>query len=301
MASTREMRLRIRSITNLAQVTRALETVAASKVRKAVLANEQTKAYATRAWKVLMHLARQPGATNLHPMLIDRDVAKRDLVILISSDSGLAGAYNVNVIRSALNKFNDNAVPVDYVTIGRKGRDMLLRRRKSVIAEFPSFSTNPSYNETSVVGQLVVSEFVNGTVDEVYVAYTEFKSMLRQEPVIRKLLPLHPHYPENGAPDVDTTHHSNQVFSYEPDPEELLDQVIPRFVSLQIYQAILSALASEHAARRLAMSNATESANELVGLLKMEYNKVRQAGITGDILDISGGAEALAQATAGKG
>ncbi|HML40093.1 MAG TPA: ATP synthase F1 subunit gamma [Bellilinea sp.] len=301
MASTREMRLRIRSIKNLAQVTRALETVSTSEVRKAVAANERTKAYALRAWKVLMHLARQPGAASLHPLLTDRDVAKRDLVIMVSADRGLAGAYIVNIVRSALNSFKENEVPVDYVTVGRRGRDMLIRRRRNVIAEFPMFNSSTSFTETAAIGQLVVDEFLNGKVDEVYIVYTEFKSMMRQEPVVRKLLPLKPDFNADHGHDINFTHPSSQVFTYEPDPEELLDQVVPRFVALQIYQAILSSAASEHAARRLAMSNATKSANELVALLNVEYNKVRQAGITSDILDISGGAEALAQATAGKG
>lgn len=301
MASTREMRLRIRSITNLAQVTRALETVSASKVRKAVLANEQTQAYAERAWKILVHLADQSSSQNMHPLLMDHKEVKRGLVILITSDRGLAGAYNVNIVRQALMKVQELDYPVDFVTVGRKGREMMLRRKKNVIADFQGFPGNPSYTECSSIGFLAVDDFIKGTYDEVFVAFTQFKSMLKQEPVIRRLLPIHPDSIELDYNGVKRTHKSNLIFSYEPGPEELLDQIIPRFTALQVYQAILSALASEHAARRLAMSNATESANELVSVLKLAYNKVRQAGITSDMLDISGGAEALSQASNNKG
>lgn len=300
MASTREMRLRIRSITNLAQVTRALETVSASKVRKAVLANEQTQAYAERAWKILTHLADQSSSQNMHPLLMDHKQIKRGLVILITSDRGLAGAYNVNIVRQALVKIQEFDFPVDFVTVGRKGREMVLRRKKNVIADFQGFAGNPSYNECSPIGFLAVDDFIKGSYDEVFVAYTQFKSMLKQEPVIRRLLPIYPDKLELDYQGMKRTH-SNLVYSYEPGAEVLLNEIIPRFTTLQVYQAILSSLASEHAARRLAMSNATESANELVSMLKLEYNKVRQAGITSDMLDISGGAEALAQVSNGKG
>ncbi|MHC1785094.1 MAG: ATP synthase F1 subunit gamma [Anaerolineaceae bacterium] len=295
MASAREMRLRIRSVKNIAQVTRALETVSASKVRKSVAAATATRPYAEKAWKVLVHLARQPGHTSLHPLLTERKTINRILVVLISSDRGLAGAYNVNIIRHALIEFNQSECPVSYITVGRKGRDMILRRRKNVIAEFSDIPAAPTFANLSAIGHLAVDEFLNGNADQVYLAYTDFKTMSTQHPIIRKLLPLEVDYGgENGEPANVTHHPSNAVFSYEPDQNELLNEIVPRFTELQVFQAILSAQASEHAARMLAMRNATDNAHELIGVLQLEYNKARQQTITSEMLDIVGGAEALA-------
>ena len=294
MPSAREMRLRIRSVKNIAQVTRALQAVSASKVRKAVQAVTATRPYATQAWKVLKHLADQPGQTSLHPLLVPRAEVKNILVVLITSDRGLAGAYNTNILRQALIQFRDSNVPVEYVAVGRKGRDLLLRRRKKVIADFSNLPPAPSFSDVSAIGKLVVDEFMESHYDEVYLAYTDYVNMVKQEPAIKKLLPL----------EVDKHDHihdfevkkSNSVFSYEPDQTELLNQIVPRFTGLQVYQAILESMASEHAARMVAMRNATDNAGELADYLSLEYNKARQQSITNDMLDIAGGAEALSKA-----
>lgn len=295
MPSTRELRLRVRSIKNLAQVTKALETVSASYVRKAVQATTATRPYAEKAWKVLLHLVRQPGRTALHPLLTERDQVRNVLVVMVSGDRGLAGAYNMNILRQTLLHFANSPVPVSYVTVGRKGRDLLLRRRKQVIAEFSQLPVPPSFKDVSAIGSLIVDDFEKGVFDQVYIAYTEFHSMVNQKPVIRKLLPLEVVYTAPGAGEENNvTHsHSNAVFVYEPDQEELLNEIVPRFTAMQVYQAILSAQASEQAARMVAMRNATESANDLIGVLQMEYNKLRQQLITNEMLDITGGAEAL--------
>ena len=297
MASTRELRLRVRSIKNLAQVTRALETVSASYVRRAVQATMATRPYAEKAWKVLVHLARQPGHQTLHPLLAERREIRKILVIMVSGDRGLAGAYNVNILRHTLSHFSDSPVPVSYVAVGRKGRDLLIRRRKDVIADFSHLPNPPSYADVAAIGRLVVDDFVNGLYDQVWISYTEFVNMITQRPVVRKLLPLDVVYDKAGEGDeLNVTHHrSNAVFIYEPDQEELLNEIVPRFTALQIYQAILSAQASEHAARMIAMRNATESANDLISVLQLEYNKLRQQLITSEMLDISGGAEALSK------
>jgi F-type H+-transporting ATPase subunit gamma len=297
MASTREMRLRIRSVKNLAQVTRALETVSASKVRKAIQANDRTRPYAERAWRILTDLASQPGHQTMHPLLAEREEVKNVLVILISSDRGLAGAYNVNVVREALAHFVDSTVPISYLTVGKRGREMLLRRRRNVVGEFSGLSANPTFLESAAIGQLAVDEFLSRRADQVYVVYTDYKNMLVQIPVVRKILPFSVTQAEEPGSGREPATKSKFVFTYEPSQEEILHDLIPDFTALQIYQAILSALASEHAARMVAMRNATNSAKDLVTLLQLEYNKVRQAGITNDMLDISGGAEALAQAT----
>ena len=295
MASAREMRLRIKSVKNISQVTRALETVSASKVRKAVNAVTATRSYATKAWQVLKHVAEQPGRDSLHPLLAKRNSVNNTLVVVITGDRGLAGAYNSNVIRFTAQRFDPNTSPVKYIAVGRKGRDLLVRRRKQVIADFSNLPAAPSFMDVSAIGRLAVDEFLKGNVDEVYLIYTDFINMARQLTTVKKLLPLE----LGGEGRVEEYEHKSTegpaaAYEYEPDQKEILDEIIPRFTALQVYQAVLESQASEHAARMIAMRNATDNAKELVGALQLAYNKVRQQGITNDILDIVGGAEALA-------
>jgi F-type H+-transporting ATPase subunit gamma len=294
MASAREMRMRIRSVKNISQVTRALEAVSASKVRKAVAAVTATRAYATKAWQVLTHIARQPGKAMLHPLLARRPEIHNVLVVVISGDRGLAGAYNTNIIRFVTQRFGHFEVPVRYIAVGRKGRDLLLRRRKQVIAEFTNLPAAPSFADVSAIGRVAVEEFLKSEVDEVYLVYTNFINMVKQEPMVKKLLPLEVGDEADRVQDYEHQRLS-AAYIYEPAEEELLDEIIPRFTSLQVYQAIQESLASEHAARMVAMSNATENAIELVSHLELQYNKARQQTITSDLLDIAGGAEALAK------
>jgi F-type H+-transporting ATPase subunit gamma len=273
--------MRINSVQNLAQVTKAMETVAA---------NNASMSYSEKAWKVLLHLARQPGSTGLHPLLTERSPINNVLVIMVSGDRGLAGAYNVNVLRNTLLFFDQFSQPVHYVSVGKKGRDLLLRRRSDVIAEFTDLKTPATFLEVSPIGRLVIDDFRNHVYDQVFLSYTNFVNMSRQQPVIRKILPLEVEYTGSG---VNVTHtRTTSVFTYEPDQAELLDEIIPRFISIQIYQAILSSQSSEFAARRLAMHNAADNARQLVGLLRLDYNKARQQIITSEMLDIIGGATA---------
>jgi F-type H+-transporting ATPase subunit gamma len=294
MASAREMRLRIKSVKNISQVTRALETVSASKVRKAINAVTATRSYATKAWQVLKHVAEQPGRDSLHPLLAKRNSVNNTLVVVITGDRGLAGAYNSNVIRFTAQRFDPNPAPVKYIAVGRKGRDLLVRRRKQVIADFSNLPAAPTFMDVSAIGRLAVDEFLKGNVDEVYLVYTDFVNMGRQIATVKKLLPLElggegrveEYENKSGGPAA--------AYEYEPDQKEILDEIIPRFTALQVYQAVLESQASEHAARMIAMRNATDNAKELISALQLAYNKVRQQGITNDILDIVGGAEALA-------
>jgi F-type H+-transporting ATPase subunit gamma len=294
MASAREMRLRIRSIKNIVQVTRALQAVSASKVRKAVQAVSATRAYAQQAWKILVHLSEQPGHNSLHPLLNPHENVKNILVILITSDRGLAGAYNTNILRKTLLHFKGFSQNITYITAGKKGRDLLLRRSKRVIAEFSNLPASPSFTDISPIGRMAVDGFLEGSYDEVYLAFTDFVTMIHQEPVIKKLLPFEIQN-ENQAPENIGSHKVQSAFTYEPDQGELLNQIIPRFTALQVYQAVLEAQASEHAARMISMQNATDNAMELSDVLQLEYNKVRQQSITNDMLDIAGGAEALSK------
>lgn len=295
MASAREMRLRIKSVKNISQVTRALEAVSAAKVRKAIQALSATRSYAAKAWQVLTHITTQPGSLNLHPLLTARANPKNALVIVMTADRGLAGAYNTNIIRYVLNHFDKYHLPVKYITVGRKGRDLLLRLHKPVLADFSNIPSTPKFFAVSAIGRLVVDEFIRGEADEVFLIYTDFVNMARQVTNMKRLLPLDM---GNRAGLVENfgEHHTGPAAAYEfePDQKDILDEMIPRFTALQIYQAVLESQASEHAARMVAMRSATDNAKELVGALQLAYNKVRQQAITNDILDIVGGAEALA-------
>jgi F-type H+-transporting ATPase subunit gamma len=294
MPSTREMRLRIRSVKNISQVTRALETVSASKVRRAVQAANATRPYSEKAWQLLIHLARQPGQTSLHPLLTERAEIKKVLVVMISSDRGLAGAYNMNIFRSTIRHFREFEQPVSYIAVGRKGRDLLYRSRQTVVAEYSNLPSPATFPEVSAIGRQAVDDFLSGDYDAVYLAYTNFVNMLEQRPVIRQLLPLRVMYGQPTEQEDHSTQHITQsVFAYEPGQNELLEQIVPRFTVLQVYQAILSSQASEHAARMMAMRNATDNAADLLGDLQLQYNKARQQIITNEMLDIAGGAEAL--------
>lgn len=289
MSSSREMRLRIKSVKDLSQVTRALKTVSASKVRKATAANFASLAYSEKAWQVLLDLAKQPGNNSLHPLLNERSKIDNILVIMVSSDNGLAGSYNMNVLRNTLEYFDQFDVPVDYICVGKKGRDLLMRRRIRVIADFSEINDPVTFNDVSPISRLIVDDYLKDIYDQVYISYTHFESMTKQVPEIRKLLPLEVDITESRMTKTDGP---KAVFTYEPDQKSILDEIIPRFTGMQVFQSILSSQASEHAARMMAMANATDNANELVGILQLEYNKVRQQTITNDMLDIVGGASA---------
>lgn len=294
MANAREVQLRIRSVKNIAQVTRALQAVSASKVQKAMQAMMNTRPYATKAWQVLTHIALQPGRSNLHPLLQERDEVRNVLVVMISGDRGLAGAYNTNIVRHTFQQFRNYNSPVRYITVGRKGRDMLICRGVDIMAEFSDLPAAPTFVDVSAIGRLAVDEFLEGRADEVYLAYTDFYNMIKQVATTKKLLPLEI---ESGEGRVHAYEQqvSTGAYLYEPDEESLLNEIVPRFTALQVYQAILESVASEHAARMVAMKNATDSATEMSAALQLEYNKARQQTITSEMLDIAGGAEALAK------
>ncbi|MEW5869492.1 MAG: ATP synthase F1 subunit gamma [Chloroflexota bacterium] len=296
MANAREVQLRIRSVKNIAQVTRALQAVSASKVRKSIQAVMNTRPYATKAWQVLTHIARQPGRNTLHPLLTRREQVNNVLVVLVSGDRGLAGAYNTNIVRFVLQRFLNSPVPVRYITVGRKGRDLMLRRRQQIIAEFSNLPAAPSFADVSAIGRLAVEEFLQGRADEVYLVYTDFINLVRQVTTMKKLLPLEVDEGEDRvAVFGQGGSGASAAYIYEPGQIEIMDEIVPRFTALQVYQAIMESLASEHAARMVAMKNATDSATALAGALQLEYNKVRQQTITSEMLDIAGGAEALAK------
>ena len=293
MANAREYRLRIKSVKNIAQVTRALQAVSASNVKKAMSAMYRTRPYATKAWQVLEHIAGQPGRATLHPLLTPRQEDRTELLVLVTGDRGLAGAYNSNVVRFTIQRFSRKTLPINYVAVGRKGRDMLVRRRKNVIAEFSNLPAAPTFTDVSAIGRLAVDEFLSARADRVYLIYTDFINMVKQVPTMKLLLPLEIGTGEGRVVAFEQAKKAPAAYIYEPSEEELLDEIVPRFTALQVYQAILESLASEHAARMVAMKNATDSASELAQALQLELNKARQQAITGEMLDIVGGVEAM--------
>lgn len=297
MASLRDIQRRLKGIKNISQVTKAMQTIAASKMRRAEEQVLASRPYAEKAFEVLTHLSQQAGPTQqLHPLLTERPVENIG-VILITSDRGLAGAYNSNMIRTAGQFISQAEKPVYLVTVGRRGYDIMRRTRQNIVADFSKqIPDRPRVTEILPIAQVVITDFLEGKYDEVHIAYTDFVNTLIQQPVVKRLLPL---LPERMGEQAMAEHVEGrqrtlaQAYIYEPSPAQLLAVVLPRFTELQIYQAILEAQASEHAARMVAMRNATENANELIDSLTLTYNRLRQQSITMEILDIVGGVEAL--------
>ncbi len=291
MATLRAIQRRIKSVRNISQVTRAMEMVAASRMRRAQSATLASRGYAEKSWEVLTYVASQPGRSKtVHPLLEERKQINNIALILITSDRGLCGAYNVNVIRAAMEFMAKQNKPVKVITIGRRGRDYAARYGKEIIAEFTGLSERPTIQNIGPIAQVAIDEFVSGRVDQVHTAYTDFVNVLVQHPKTSLLLPIRPAVERSGG--------AGAVYIYEPDPETILASLLPRFTGLQIYQALLESVASEHSARMVAMRNATDNAHELIGDLTLVMNKARQAGITKEMLDIAGGAEALKKALA---
>ena len=298
MASAREVKLRIKSVKNIAQVTRALQAVSASRVRKAMDNVLASRPFANMAWRVMQHVSDQPGRDQLHPLLIDRPEVRSTLVVVISSDRGLAGPYNTNILKYALDKFDEYQCPVRYVTIGAKAVELLARLDKEIYADFSDLPAEPGFGDISPIGRLLVDEFMalDTETDEVYLVYTDFINMIRQEPTHKRLLPISVDKEEDLVrPDLVTQTGPRQTYYFEPNQSEILEEIVPRFTALQVYQAVLEANASEHAARMVAMKNATDNASDLADVLQLQYNNVRQQTITNEMLDIAGGAEALAK------
>ena len=300
MATTREIRRRIRSVKSIAQVTRAMEAVSASKMRRAQAQVQATRPYAERAQAMLGFLARlRATEARENPLLEKRPITKVGLV-LITADRGLAGGLNSYMIRAAvksIRQWQQEGVTVEVIAVGRKGRDWVRRFGPPIRAEFIGIGDRPvssfaralvhQYDQTHSVGpiaRLVSDDFVSGRYDAVYLGYTRFWNTVRQEPVVRQILPIEPE--EESVPMA-----SDYIF--EPDASTVLNAVLNGFTEVEILQAVFEAIASEYSARMVAMRNATDAADELIGDLTLTYNKVRQASITMSLLDITGAATAV--------
>ena len=284
MANTQDIRRRIKSIRNIGQLTKAMQMVAASKMRKA-----QNVALAGRPYSALMNRVlvslQQRTDSKLHPLLQVREV-KKELVVVISTDKGLAGALNTNLLREAAN-FDPNKT--SYVVSGRKARQFLARTRRDIMADF-ELKDAPAFIETKEIAKFCVEKFLSGEVDKVSVLFSHFINTVNQKPVVRTLLPISsfelPQAPTEGATPQDST---DPMIGYlfEPTPEGVLDVMLPYYLHYQVFQMILDARASEHSARMVAMKNATDNAKQFIKDLTLEYNKMRQASITTELLEIS--------------
>ena len=290
MASQREIRRRIRSVRNISQITRAMEMVSASRLRRAQQRVTAARPYTERLNAVIANLAGAAGAAadeDVSFPLLDQREIRRVAVILITPDRGLTGPLTSNIIRRASRYIlNEAGVPVGVIAVGRKGRDFMVRYRREVVAEFTALGDYPTLNQVTPITQIAVDDFVNGRVDAVFVVYSRFVSTMTQTPDIQQVLPVQP-------PSGDDAAARAANFIFEPSPAVVLNALLPRYVDQQVYRAILESIASEHSARMVAMRNATDNARELVSELTLSMNKARQAQITREVSEISAGANAL--------
>jgi F-type H+-transporting ATPase subunit gamma len=289
MPSTRELRRRIRSVDNTAQVTKAMQFIAASKMRRAQQMVLAGRPYSQRIQAVLADLVQtitsQDDELNI-PLLDDRQVNRTSL-LLITPDRGLCGALVGNIQRAAGEAIQKSESPVEVIAVGRKGENFVVRTGQILKASF-SVGDRPTLDETVGISRMLMDEFENADADRVLIAYSEFVNIGVQRPVVKRLLPVEPpsDAPSGGPSDT-------SGFIYEPTPREVLLELVPRYVETLVYHTILEAIASEHSARMVAMQNATDNALELVDDLTLELNKARQEMITSELLDIIGGVAAV--------
>jgi F-type H+-transporting ATPase subunit gamma len=283
MPSQREIRRRIASVRNIRQITRAMQFVAASKLKRAQDATLAARPYSDKLDEVLADLATVLGDDD-HPLLAARDGGPRCLV-LFTTNGGLAGPLNANVIRFASREIVDHEGDLSVVTVGRKGRDAMRRARVPMEASFLGYGDRPSFADVLPLARLLTDDYLAGTYDRIDLLFTKFVSTLVQRPTMDTLLPIRPSADAVGIP--------GHQFIFEPDPGTVLQQILPRYVATRVYQAALEATASEQSSRMVAMKNATENAEELIDDLTLSYNKMRQASITREMIEIASGARAL--------
>ncbi len=285
MPSTRDIRRRIKSVKNTAQITKAMQMVASSKMRKAQLAALAGRPYATLMNDVLSAVTEGAGEFT-HPLMEDRGGRKR-AVILVSTDKGLCGALNSNLLREAGKLDKDTTV---YICAGKKGAQFISRTKRNLAAEF-TYKDNPMFSEARAISKFAQEMFLSGQVDRVDVLYTNFINTLSQKPELRTLLPIGQiHAVEAGVDghgDGGQLKKSELEYLFEPNPTEVLGNLLPHYVNFQVYQFLLEAKASEHSSRMVAMKNATDNAKQLIKDLTLEYNKLRQANITKELLEIT--------------
>lgn len=296
MATIREIRRRIRSVKNTAKITKAMELVAASRMRRAQEMVLASRPYASLMRELIGNLAIQTArdSESVHPLLARREEGPMGL-LLITSDRGLCGGFNANILRRAVLFMLEKREPTGIIAVGRKGRDFAVRSGYDLRAEFTGLGDQPSFLNTLPISRGIIDDYTNGVFKEVWLVYSDFVSTTIQRPSARRLLPVETSLTarETGLAEARIRNFSGYL--YEPDPLSVLGVLLPRYVEVQVYQAILESIASEHSARMVAMRNATDNANELVDSLTLTLNAVRQAGITRELIDIATSARALAE------
>src|ERR1700693_4874077 len=283
MPSLQSIRRRVASVKNTQKITKAMKLVSASKLRRAQERVLTARPYAKKMAEVLGSLGAYTNR-EYHPLLF-RSTVKQAEIIVLSSDRGLCGSFNVNILRKALEQFQTVSASVPNVTfnvIGRKGRDFIRRRALSIRKEWTGFSDKVKYENASEIGKELIAEYLKGTFDEVYLIYGEFKSAIQTRIVVEKLFPVGDFTPSEGTIE--------GSFIYEPEEEEVLEALLPRYIESQIFRGLLESAASEQGSRMMAMDSASRNAKEMINKLSLIYNKTRQAAIPKELMDIVGGA-----------
>lgn len=305
MATQKDVKNRIASIKNINKITRAMEMVAAARLRRAEQRIEQLRPYAQSMRKLTRRAAEQAGGMPRIPVLVEREQEKRVGVVLITGDRGLAGAFNTNVIRDGLRlerEFGEDGRETVFSAVGRKGVSALTFRKREPHSSYVGFTDRPAFANAREIGEELTARYVDEELDRVELVYNHYVSPLTQHVWRQTLLPLQQadvigegsgeEEAEDEESEIEQAH-SRSVFEYEPEAEELLGQLIPEYVNISVYRALLESAASELGARMTAMRNAAENAEEMMGKLTLEMNRVRQAEITQEILEVVAGAEAL--------
>lgn len=283
MVSPRILRRRIRSVQATAKITRAMEMIATAKMKKSQDSTIAVRPYSDKLTQVIADLAAQAAAGGAtHPLLQIRKINKI-AILFISTDRGLCGGLNTNLNRLTGNFILEQKVPVTVITVGSKGRDFMRRSMREIRAEFTKMSDRPRVADTMAISRMIVEDYTNEVYDQVFIAYSKFINVMTQKPTIDQILPVIPAKQTTTNPD----------YIFEPNGMSVLDQLLPRFVEMQVYHSILEAIASEQSARMMAMRNATDNANEVIADLTLTLNKARQEMITKELLDITGGVESL--------
>jgi F-type H+-transporting ATPase subunit gamma len=290
----RALRRRIKSVQSTKKITKAMELISASRIAKAQQRVAAARPYSEKITEVIRNLAAA-GAAPSSPLLQERDPVRRVAVVVIAADRGLAGAYNSTVIRAAehaVRDIRDAGLEYSLVTVGRKPLAYFRFRGYKIEQSFTGFSDQPAYENARQIAQFVAQKFEDGTYDRVELAYTQFLSVGTQRAVVRRLIPLD----AEAITDAAAAHEGPQAdYEFEPEPTEILDRLLPRYVEARLFAALLESAASEHAARQRAMKSATDNAEELITKLTRVMNRARQDAITTEIMEIVGGAEALSQ------
>jgi len=283
MASQRDIRRRIGAVRNIKQITRAMQFVAASKLKRAQDATLAARPYSDVIDEVLADLATVLSAED-HPLLAERESGGKRLLVLVTTDRGLAGPLNTNTIRFAAKEITESKGDLAVVTVGRKGRDAMRRAGVPMEAHFAGFGDRPAFADVIPLARLITDDFLERKFDVVDIIYSRFVTTLTQRPDRIRLLPVEPSEDTEGIP-------GNQ-FIFEPNAGAVLEQLLPRYVATRLFQAVLESKASEESSRMVAMKNATENAEELIEDLTLSYNKVRQSNITREMIEIASGAQA---------